>query len=141
MDDGLILDVTPGTAQFESDLLERLGHPVLVCHGPADEPCPLLKEGSCDMLDAAHGVVFQLDLDRREHRRILERYQKVLDPATPLRVVVAPGQEVAYAEILSGAQVWTHEPTAGELDGFASQVEAADAAGEDAQTASGPASG
>ncbi len=142
MDDGLILDVTPGTARFESDLLERLGHPVLVCHGPAHEACPLLVEGSCDKLDAAHGVVFQLDLDldRPEHRRILRRYQEVLDPATPLRVVVARGQETAHAELLAGAQVWTHEPSAGELDGFAAQVEAADSA-EGAESASGSAPG
>ena len=138
MDDGLILDVTSGTAQFESDLLERLGHPVLICHGPAHAPCPLLGEDSCDKLDAAHGVVFELDLDRPEHRRILRRYQEVLDPATPLRVVVARGQETAHAELLAGAQVWTHEPSAGELDGFAAQVEAADSA-EGAESASGPA--
>ena len=75
-------------------------------------------------------MVFQLDLDRAEHRRILKRYQEVLDPATPLRVVVAAGQETMYVEILRGAQVWTHEPTAGDLDGFAAQVEAADAAAE-----------
>ena len=31
-----------------------------------------------------------------------------------------------YAEILADVQAWTHEPTAGELDGFAAQVEAAD---------------
>ena len=30
------------------------------------------------------------------------------------------------AELLGGVQVWTHEPTVGELDGFAAEVEAAD---------------
>jgi hypothetical protein len=128
--EGLILDVTPGAARFERSFLERLGHPVLVCHGPAHEPCPLITEDSCDMLDAAHGVVFQLDLDRAEHRRILQRYQEVLNSETPLRVVVLPGQEITYADLLEDAWVWTHEPSAGELDGFAAQVEAVDSATE-----------
>lgn len=134
--EGLILDVTPGRALFERNLLERLGHPVLVCHGPNDDACPLLDDGSCELLDAAHGVVFQLDLDHPEHRRILQRYQKVLDPATPLRVVVEPGQETTYAGLVAGVQVWTHAPTAGDLDGLAAQVEAADVA---AETGEGPA--
>lgn len=128
--EGLILDVTPGGEQFERELLERLGHPVLVCHGPAEHPCPLLGEGACDLLDAAHGVVFQLDLDRADHRRILEGYQRVLDPAVPLRVVVPAGQETEYFALLAGVQVWTGPPTAGELDGFSAQVEAADSARE-----------
>ena len=124
--EGVILDVTPGSAVFEQDLLQRLGHPVLVCHGPMHEVCPLLDDGSCELLDSAHGVVFQLDLDRPDHRDILARYQQVLREGTPIRVVVQPGQEAGYAELLAGCQVWTHEPTAGELDGFAAQVEAAD---------------
>lgn len=124
--EGVILDVTPGSAVFEQGFLEKIGHPVLVCHGPMEEVCPLLHEGSCELLDAAHGVVFQLDLDRPAHRRILAKYQEVLREGTPIRVVVAPGQDERYADLLAGCQVWTHEPTAGELDGFAAQVEAAD---------------
>lgn len=124
--EGIILDVTPGSAVFETDFLERLGHPVLVCHGPMHDVCPLLAEGSCDMLDSAHGVVFQLDLDRNEHRDILARYRQVLSEDRPIRVVVLPGQDKTYADILAGCQVWTHSPNAGELDGFAAQVEAAD---------------
>jgi hypothetical protein len=128
--EGVILDVTPGTARFERRFLERIGHPVLVCHGPMEEVCPLLHDGSCELLDSAHGVVFQLDLDRADHRRILRRYQEVLSEDTPIRVVVQPGQDEQYAELLAGCQVWTHEPNAGELDGFAAQVEAADRTAE-----------
>jgi hypothetical protein len=124
--EGIILDVTPGSAIFETDFLERLGHPVLVCHGPMHDVCPLLDEGACEMLDSAHGVVFQLDLDRADHRDILGRYQQVLGEDRPIRVVVMPGQEAAYADLLEGCQVWTHQPNVGELDGFAAQVEAAD---------------
>ena len=86
----------------------------------------MLHDDDCELLDAAHGVVFQLDLDRPAHRRILAKYQEVLREDTPIRVVVVPGQEEQYADLLTGCQVWTHEPTAGELDGFAAQVEAAD---------------
>lgn len=124
--EGIILDVTPGSAVFEEGFLERLGHPVLVCHGPMHDVCPLLHEGSCEMLDSAHGVVFQLDLDRPDHQTILRRYQEVLGGDRPIRVVVLPGQEVEYAGLLEGCQVWTHRPSAGDLDGFAAQVEASD---------------
>jgi hypothetical protein len=124
--EGIILDVTPGSAVFEADFLERLGHPVLVCHGPMHDVCPLLEDQSCEMLDSAHGIVFQLDLDRPDHRKILERYRRVLAADHPIRVVVQPGQDRAYAALLEGCQVWTHQPNAGELDGFAAQVEASD---------------
>lgn len=125
--EGLILDVTPGTEAFERSFLERLGHPVLVCHGPGGEVCPLIEDGSCEMLSAAHGVVFQLDLERQYHRDILQRYIEVLLPADiPLRVVVTEEQAEQYADLLRPVRVWTHTPTAGELDGFAARVEAAD---------------
>ncbi|NNJ48131.1 MAG: hypothetical protein HKP18_09920 [Acidimicrobiia bacterium] len=44
----------------------------------------------------------------------------------PLRVVVQPGQDRTYADLLRGLPVWTHDPSPGELDGFAAMVEAAD---------------
>jgi hypothetical protein len=125
-EEGLILDVTPAEGDFESDFLEKLGHPVLVCHGPGvGHVCPILK-GSCDMVSAAHGVVFQLDLDRPQHRAILKRYQEVLSDDTPTVAVVREGQREEYKELLAGVQVWEGEPTASELDGFAARVEAAD---------------
>ncbi len=126
MHEGVILDVTPGDASFDQQFLERLGHPVLVCHGPdVGRSCPILRD-RCDLVAQAHGVVFQLDLDRPQHRAILRRYEEVLPEDVPIRVVVPPGQDVRYAELLAGVQTWTHEPTAGELDGFAAEVEAAD---------------
>lgn len=126
MVEGVILDVTPGDARFDREFLERLGHPVIVCHGPHErELCPILRS-HCEKVEEAHGVIFQLDLDRPMHRAILKRYQQVLAEDVPIRAVVRPGQEVRYAELLAGVEVWTHEPTAGELDGFAAEVEAAD---------------
>jgi len=124
--EGLILDVTPADGEFDRDFLEKLGHPVLMCHGPEmGHLCPILKDG-CDMVTAAHGVVFQLDLERAQHRAILQRYQQVVADDVPLVVVVAEGQRAKYRDLLSGVRVWESEPTASELDGFAAEVEAAD---------------
>jgi len=41
-------------------------------------------------------------------------------------VVVEYGQDRAYSELLAGTDVWAREPTAGDLDAFAAEVEAAD---------------
>ncbi len=78
------------------------------------------------MVDDAHGIVFRLDLDRPQHRVILKRYQEVIADYVPLVVVVEPGQEERYADILTDVQVWVGEPTIAELDGFAARTESAD---------------
>ena len=122
----IILDVTASDGTFESRFLEPLGHPVLVCHGPdIGTACPILKKG-CAKIDGAHGVVFQLDLDRPQHRAILKRYQEVLAEDIPLWASVLPGQESEYEELLSGVQVVVGGMGVGDLDAFASQVEASD---------------
>jgi hypothetical protein len=128
MDDaeGLILDVTPADGEFDRSFLERLGHPVLVCHGPEmGHLCPILKTG-CKMVSDAHGIVFQLDLERPQHRAILKRYQSVVASDTPIVAVVNEGQRAKYHDLLGGVRVWEGEPTASELDGFAAEVEAVD---------------
>jgi hypothetical protein len=123
---GLILDVTPFDEPIDRNLLEQMGHPVQVCHGPAwGHVCPIVT-GNCSMVDSAHGIVFRLDLDRPVHRVILRRYQEAVTDDIPIAVVVTPGQEEQYADILTGVQVWVGEPTIAELDGFAAQTEAAD---------------
>ena len=125
---GLILDVTPGDHEgFERHLLEGMGHRVEVCHGPGGhDGCPLLEEGTCDLVEKAHGVVFKLDLDRPYHRRILDRYRTVLGSVVPIAVALEPGQDQEYADHLDGLYLWNHQPTAADLDGFAALVEAAD---------------
>ena len=127
-DRGAILDVTPGDHEgFERRLLEGMGHPVMVCHGPGtDHDCPLLEEGSCDLVARAHGVVFKLDLEREYHRQVLAKYKRTLPDDMPIAVSVQPGQEAPYADLLDGLYVWSHTPNAAELDGFAALVEAAD---------------
>ena len=124
----ILLDVTPGTGgEFDRSFLERTGHDVVVCHGPEHGGlCPLLAGTGCDMVDRAHGIVFALDLDRAQHRAILQRYRDVTRPEVPIQVVVRPGQRAKYAELLTEFEAWEHEPTVAELDGFAAGVEAAD---------------
>jgi hypothetical protein len=122
----VILDVTPHSGAFETQFLESLGHPVLVCHGPDHgKACPIIKTG-CAMVEGAHGVVFQLDLDRPQHRVILKRYKEVLAEDVPLWVVVNPGQEAEYEELLSGVRTVVGAIGAAELDAFAALVEATD---------------
>ena len=123
----VLLDVMEGEGAFDRTILERLGHPVVVCSGPElKQLCPLLGGEGCPKFDQAHGVVFELDLDRPQHRAIIERYRELGRTGLPISVVVQPGQRERYAELLAQVQVWDHSPTVADLDGFAAQVEAAD---------------
>ena len=111
---------------FDASFLERNGHPVVTCHGPAPgATCPLLGDDGCAMFGSAHGIVFQLDLDNPQHRAILERYRD-LRPDLPIRVVARPDQLNRFGELLAAFEVLVHDPTAADLDGFAAEVEAAD---------------
>jgi hypothetical protein len=123
----ILFDVPDGVEPADKTFLEQLGHPVLVCHGPAPKQlCPILKGEGCPLAEGAHGIVFELDLDRPQHRAILAEYKKTLRSDVPIRVAVRPGQQAQYRELLSGLKVWSHEPVAGDLDGFVAEVEAAD---------------
>lgn len=124
----VLLDVSPGEGQiFEQEFLEKIGHPAMVCHGPHEsELCPLLAGKGCAKFDAAHGIVFELDLDRAQHRAIVDRYRQLGREGLPIRVVVTPEQAERYVDELADVEVWTHLPTVADLDGFAAEVEAAD---------------
>jgi hypothetical protein len=124
----VLLDVGPGEAgDFDRSILERLGHPVTVCRGPEiGSLCPILGGSGCERFDAAHGVVFALDLDRAQHREILRTYAASRRDDVPVRVVCSAAQAARYAALLHDVEVWEHEPTVAELDGFAAEVEAAD---------------
>jgi hypothetical protein len=124
----ILIDVTPGSgADFDRSFLERSGHEVALCHGPKhDEVCPLLAGTGCELVDRAHGIVFALDLDRAQHRSILQRYREVTPEDVPIRVILRPGQLQKYKEELTAFEVWEHDPNAADLDGFAAGVEAAD---------------
>jgi len=124
----VLLDISPGAgAAFERSFLEKLGHPAIVCHGPHEGAlCPLLAGKGCAGFEAAHGIVFELDLDRPQHRAIVRRYRTLGREDMPIRVVVTDDQAARYGDLLAGTQVWTHEPTVADLDGFAAEVEATD---------------
>lgn len=123
----VLLDVPPGAAgEFDRAMLERMGHPVHVCHGPSEEACPLLTGRGCPLFEQAHGIVFELDLGRDEHREILHRYRELAGPDVPIRAVVDPADAERYADLLRDVEVWPQEPSVADLDGFAARVEAAD---------------
>jgi hypothetical protein len=127
MEGMILLDVTTGTGEFDRDMLERLGHVVKVCHGPEHATlCPLLAGKGCDAFTQAHGVIFELDLDRPQHRAILRRYRELARADVPIRVITSGEQATRYARELRGIEVVAHEPTVADLDGFAAEVEAAD---------------
>lgn len=125
--DGYILfDIPTGTEPVDREFLEQLGHPVRICHGPPPARlCPILEGGHCPLAEGAHGIVFEFDLDRPQHRAILQRYKDVLRDDIPIRVLVKPGQNSQYAGVLKGLKVVTHVPVAGDLDALAAEVEAA----------------
>lgn len=124
----ILLDVPPGAAaQFDRSFLERSGHQVVICHGPdPHELCPLLGTGECDKFGSAHGIMFELDLDRPQHRAILRRYRELAREDLPIRAIVQPGQETRYVSDLVGIDVVVGPASAAVLDGFAAEVEAAD---------------
>jgi len=124
----ILLDVSAGAAgEFDRAFLEKLDHPVLVCHGSAaKEICPILGGTGCPLFEEAHGVVFALDLDQPQHRAILGSYARQARPGVPIRVVVRPDQAERHAALLAEVEIWAHEPSVADLDGFAAEVEAND---------------
>ncbi len=123
----ILFDIPTGRRPEDSEFMENLGHPVMVCHGPTgDHVCPILTGEGCELAEGAHGVVFELDLDRDQHRAILQSYKTKLRSDIPIGVVVKPGQAEKYTSLLAGVKVWDHVPAAGDLDGLAARVDAAD---------------
>jgi hypothetical protein len=122
----VLLDVLPGApSEFDESFLARNGLAVTVCAGPDDShPCPLVEGHGCRQFEEAAGVLFALDLDDPEHRAVIERYQELAREGTPIRVIVSEEQAEQYRDVLEGVELWTHEPTAAELDGFAARIEA-----------------
>jgi len=123
----ILLDVSSGRGVFDEELLGRFGHTVKVCHGPDHGVlCPLLAGRGCEDFENAHGVLFELDLDRPQHRAILRRYRDLARPEVPIRAIITTDQAMRYADQLRDIEVLTHDPSVADLDGFASEIEAAD---------------
>jgi hypothetical protein len=120
----VILDVNPDAEglAWEAEFLGRLEAHVLTCQGPeARGGCPLLDGRSCAKVEAADGILFQLDLDKEPHRAILAHYASTVD--APIRVIVRPGQSEQYADLLATVEVRETYPGPAALDGFEAEVE------------------
>ena len=128
MEDSYILfDVPQSGEPVDGRFLEQLGHRVMVCNGPQPgKLCPILSGEGCELAENAHGIVFELDLDRPQHRAILARYKESMRADVPIRVVTRRGQAAKHPDLLAGLKVWDHVPVAGDLDGLVAEVEAAD---------------
>src|SRR3974390_2281117 len=126
---GRILLVVPDNDDgFTASFLERSDHPVTTCHGPRPgSQCPLVHGDGCASYEAAHGIVFALDLSLPPPRAVLRTYVRAGTAAgrdLPMRVVVPPGSQLPPG--LDDVLPWVGEPSVSELDGFAALVEAAD---------------
>ena len=120
----VILDVNPDpeALDWEQDFLTRIETSVIGCCGPDRVGgCPLLVDKPCAKIEAADGVLFQLDLDRAEHRRLLAKYVRLLD--VPIRVVVSAEQQVRWAHLLDLVEVFTPPIGPAKLDAFVAEVE------------------
>lgn len=126
VDSYVLFDIPTGESPTDQKFLEQLGHRVMVCNGPPDGTlCPILSGEGCELAANAHGIVFELDLDRPQHRAILTEYKDSLKPDMPIRVVVSPEQAAQYPELLQGLKVLDHSPVAGDLDALSAEVDAA----------------
>ena len=126
MSEPVILDVNPDPDElaWEQEWLGRLELPVIPCRGPhAVGACPLLQGKACGKVDRADGILFQLDLDREDHREILRIYAEALE--VPIRAVVTERQQRAYPELLHNVEVFTPPVGPSALDAFAAEVTSA----------------
>lgn len=120
----VILDVNPDpeALAWEQDFLTRIEAHTVGCCGPdAQGGCPLLQGKSCAKIEAADGVLFQLDLDRADHRRILAKYVRLLD--VPIRVVVSREQSKRWGHLLDLVEVFIPPIGPAKMDAFAAEVE------------------
>ena len=120
----LILDVNPDpdALHWEQDFLTRIETETITCCGPdPQDGCPLLQEKPCAKIEVADGILFQLDLDRLEHRKILAEYVRQLE--VPIRVVVTADQERRWAHLLDHVEVFTPPIGPATMDAFAAEVE------------------
>lgn len=123
-DSYILFDLPVGEEPVDRAFLEGLGHEVRVCHGPPQGTlCPILTDEGCPLAQGAHGIIFELDLGRPQHRAILERYKSSLRSDVPIRVVARQDQIARHRETLAGLHTWTRTPVAGDLDAMAAEVE------------------
>ena len=121
----VILDVNPDPDDlaWEQDFLKRLDIPVHSCRGPKDPGgCPILRNERCMKIEGVDGVLFQLNLDRGDHREILGKYLQILD--VPIRVVVTPEQKERWAGLVGMVETFEAPVGPAKMDAFAAEVAA-----------------
>jgi hypothetical protein len=92
------------------------------CGGPhTPGACPLLEGEACGKIVKADGILFQLNLERPDHRQILKIYSETLD--IPVRAVVSEADRDRYRDLLAEVEVVTPPMGPAALDAFASEVE------------------
>jgi hypothetical protein len=88
-------------------VLEEAGYEVMVCGGPENlskRSCPLVIDGSCDLVAGADVIVHSLNLDRPEHAEVLRAIRSKY-PHTPV-VVEVPGPTIArHQGLLDGCEI------------------------------------
>jgi hypothetical protein len=114
-----ILVVTENDAT--TDAIERMGGHVTGCGGPQGSTCPIVEGDGCPMVDAAAGVVFELDLDDPYNTDILRCYRRTLGPLVPIVVVTDSDRS---SPSLDGVAV-TSELDDADIGGFIDRVELA----------------
>lgn len=121
----ILFDLPEGVEPEERAFLKGLGYRVKVCHGPPrGSVCPILTGEGCPLAEGATGIIFEFDLDRAQHRAILQQYKSSLRPDLPIRVAVRPDQLTKYHRLLGGLRVWFKPRVAGDLDAGAAEVKA-----------------
>lgn len=119
----LVVDLDTENLEWERTFLEEaLEDGALICRGPTGhKTCPLLTGADCALIHDADGILFELDLDKSQSRRILQRYKDDLD--IPIRVVATPEDMLRYSSLLEGLEVVTPPIGPAKLDAFAAEVE------------------
>lgn len=119
----ILFDLPEGVEPEDRTFLQGLGYRVEVCHGPAKGIiCPILTGESCPLAEGATGIIFEFDLDRAQHRAVLQRYKSSLPPDLPIRVAVRPDQLTNYRRLLGGLRVWVKPQMATDLDAIAPRL-------------------
>ena len=111
-----LLNVNPDfdSLDEESDFFADHGVQAMRCLGPdTSAACPLLVGRGCPKASGADLILFQLDLDNVDHRRILRAYRD--ERAATVVAVVSPEEALWWSDELEGVEVMIGPPGTGDL--------------------------
>jgi len=99
------------------NLLDRHGYDVSWCPGPdarRSSRCPLVRKGTCRLVDEADAVLCTLDLDNAKHRAVVEALN-TLHPEKPVIVAASPALSRRWARLLTARATLRRRPQPREL--------------------------